>query len=84
MGPLTNAPTRQTKSRLVLAILCLAQFMLIVDVVVVNVALPSIRSDLTLPDSRLQLVAVAYTLTFGSLLVADRREWQGSPQSFDL
>ena len=68
-----GATTRQGKSLVVLTILCLAQFMLIVDVVVVNVALPSIRSDLNLPDSRLQLVAVAYTLTFGSLLVAAGR-----------
>lgn len=43
--------------------------MLIVDVVVVNVALPSIRADLAVADSRLQLVSVAYTLTFGSLLI---------------
>ena len=43
--------------------------MLIVDVVIVNVALSAIRDDLDLPDSRLQLVAVAYTLTFGSLLI---------------
>ncbi len=55
--------------RRVLAILCLAQFMLIVDVVVVNVALPSIRADLDIADSRLQLVSVGYTLTFGSLLI---------------
>lgn len=68
-----DTTARQGKSLVVLTILCLAQFMLIVDVVVVNVALPSIRSDLTLPDSRLQLVAVAYTLTFGSLLVAAGR-----------
>ena len=53
----------------VLAVLCLAQFMLIVDVVVVNVALPSIRADLDIADSRLQLIAVGYTLTFGSLLI---------------
>ncbi len=55
--------------RTVLSILCVAQFMLIVDVVVVNVALPSIRADLDIADSRLQLVAVGYTLTFGSLLI---------------
>lgn len=64
---------RQTSRRIVLLLLCLAQFMLIVDVVVVNVALPSIRSDLELADSRLQLVAVAYTMTFGSLLIAAGR-----------
>lgn len=56
-------------SRRKLVLLCAAQFMLIVDVVVVNVALPTIRADLTIPDSRLPLVSVGYTLTFGSLLI---------------
>ncbi|MGI5122702.1 MFS transporter [Marinactinospora thermotolerans] len=55
---------------LTLLLLCAAQFMLIVDVVVVNVAVPSIRADLGIPDSRLPLVSVSYTLTFGSLLIA--------------
>ena len=63
-----------TRSRrgdvLSLALLCTAQFMLILDVVVVNVALPSIRADLQIPDGALQFVAVAYTVAFGSLLVA--------------
>lgn len=56
-------------SSLRLVLLCAAQFMLIVDVVVVNVALPTIRTDLAIPDSRLPLVSVGYTLTFGSLLI---------------
>jgi len=43
--------------------------MLIVDVVVVNVALPTIRADLAIPDGRLHLVSVGYTLTFGGLLI---------------
>ena len=49
--------------------LCAAQFVLIVDVVVVTVALPAIRRDLAIADARLSLVGVAYTVTFGSLLV---------------
>jgi len=66
----TASLTSVGRSRLTaLSVLCLAQFMLIVDVVVVNVALPSIRDDLGLAASRLQLVGVAYTLTFGSLLI---------------
>jgi Arabinose efflux permease len=64
------AETRVTgSSRGTLILLCAAQFMLIVDVVVVNVALPTIRADLAVPDGRLHLVAVGYTLTFGSLLI---------------
>jgi EmrB/QacA subfamily drug resistance transporter len=57
----------------VLAILCAAQLMLIVDVVIVNVALPSIRDSLDVPDARLQLTGIAYTLTFGSLLIVAAR-----------
>lgn len=56
-------------SLLKLVLLCATQFMLIVDVVVVTVALPTIRTDLTIADSRLPLVSVGYTLTFGSLLI---------------
>jgi EmrB/QacA subfamily drug resistance transporter len=72
MGDTLAAPRRGRiagSSRLRLVLLCAAQFMLIVDVVVVNVALPTIRADLTIPDSRLPLVSVGYTLTFGSLLI---------------
>ena len=47
--------------------------MLIVDVVIVNVALPSIRDSLDVPDARLQLTGIAYTLTFGSLLIVAAR-----------
>ncbi len=55
--------------RLRLALLCVAQFVLVLDVVVVNVALPSIRADLAIADPRLPIVGVAYTLTFGALLI---------------
>jgi EmrB/QacA subfamily drug resistance transporter len=47
--------------------------MLIVDVVVVNVALPAIRTSLALPDAQLPLLSIAYTLTFGSLLIVSGR-----------
>jgi EmrB/QacA subfamily drug resistance transporter len=57
----------------VLALLCAAQFMLIVDVVVVNVALPAMRRGLGIPDGQLQLAGIAYTLTFGSLLIVAGR-----------
>jgi EmrB/QacA subfamily drug resistance transporter len=56
-----------------LAILCVAQLMLIADIVILNVALPSIRSALDIPDGQLQLASIAYTVTFGSLLVVAGR-----------
>ena len=69
-GAAAATGTRDTgSSRLTLLLLCAAQSMLVVDVVAVNVALPSIRDDLGIPDGRLTLVAVAYTLTFGTLLI---------------
>ena len=55
--------------RVVVAALCGAQFMLILDVVVIYVALPSISRDLAIAGTMTHLVGVAYTVTFGSLLV---------------
>jgi MFS family permease len=63
---------RGTERWAVLA-LCAAQFVLILDAVVVTVALPAIRADLAVPDGRLALVGVAYTVTFGSLLIVGGR-----------
>lgn len=56
-----------------LIILAAAQLMLIVDVVVVNVALPSIAADLNLGEAELPFVGIAYTLVFGSLLIIGGR-----------
>ncbi|WP_406474320.1 MFS transporter [Streptomyces platensis] len=56
-----------------LTILCAAQSVLMVDVVVVNVALPSIQAELAVPTEMLQLVGVAYTGVFGSLLIVSGR-----------
>jgi EmrB/QacA subfamily drug resistance transporter len=63
----------QSKGLLAVVVLCAAQFMLIVDVVALNVALPSMQRGLHIPVGQLQLVGVAYTLTFGSLLVVAGR-----------
>lgn len=57
----------------VLALLGLAQFMLIIDVTVVNVALPSIGRDLGLDRAGLTWTVTAYTLVFGSLLLLGGR-----------
>jgi EmrB/QacA subfamily drug resistance transporter len=52
-----------------LVLLCLAQLMLIVDITVVQVALPSIGDDLGLGREALTWVVIAYTLVFGGLMV---------------
>ncbi|MEU4512939.1 MFS transporter [Nonomuraea wenchangensis] len=57
----------------VLVLLCLAQFMLIVDITVVQVALPSIGTDLGLGREALTWVVTAYTLCFGGLMVLGGR-----------
>ncbi|MEU6854813.1 MFS transporter [Actinacidiphila alni] len=56
-----------------LALLCLAQFMLILDVTVVNVALPDIAADLGLGRSTLTWVVTSYTLCFGGLMLLGGR-----------
>jgi EmrB/QacA subfamily drug resistance transporter len=53
----------------VLLVLCVAQFMLVLDISVTNVALASIQSDLGFAVGDLQWIVTAYTLVFGSLLI---------------
>ena len=56
-----------------LALLCSAFFMVILDVAIVNVALPSIKADLEFSQHSLQWVVSAYALTFGGLLLLGGR-----------
>src|SRR5258708_27807751 len=56
-----------------LGLLCVAQLMLILDVTVVNVALPDIGADLRLPQATLPWVMTAYTLVFGGLMLLGGR-----------
>ncbi|CAL9571149.1 putative MFS-type transporter EfpA [Actinosynnema sp. ALI-1.44] len=57
----------------VLTLLCLAQFMVILDVTIANVALPSIGEDLALSRATLPWVISAYTLVFGGFLLLGGR-----------
>ncbi len=61
------------RRRLVLILCCVAQFMVVLDVSVVNVALPSIRTDLGFSDVDLQWIVNAYTLTFAGFLLLGGR-----------
>src|ERR1700759_3475270 len=56
-----------------LVLCCLAQFMVILDVSIVNVALPSIRNDLGFSAATLQWVVNIYTLTFAGFLLLGGR-----------
>src|SRR3954468_2484548 len=62
-----------TRKSWTLLLCCLAQFMVILDVSIVNVALPSIRTDLGFTSTNLQWVVNAYTLTFAGFLLLGGR-----------
>jgi EmrB/QacA subfamily drug resistance transporter len=58
---------------LVLAVVVAAQFMVILDIAIVNVALPSIKSDLGFSEESLQWVISAYAILFGGFLLLGGR-----------
>ena len=61
------------RSNLILALLCAAQFMLILDIAIVNVALPSMQRTLGLSAENIQWVVGGYALTFGGFLMLGGR-----------
>ena len=64
---------RLNSTNALLAVVCLAQFMVVLDISIVNVALPSIRAGLGFSTTGLQWVVNAYTLTFAGLLMLGGR-----------
>jgi EmrB/QacA subfamily drug resistance transporter len=56
-----------------LALIVTAQFMVILDVAIVNIALPSIKSDLGFSETGLQWVITAYAILFGGALLLGGR-----------
>src|SRR6188472_3688111 len=56
-----------------LALLCVAQFVIMLDATIVAVARPAIRDDLGFSSSGLQWVVTGYMLAFGGLLVSAGR-----------
>jgi len=65
--------SRRAHPGFVLAVACIAQFMVVLDVSVVNVALPTISRDLHFTASGLQWVVNAYVLTFAGFLLLGGR-----------
>jgi EmrB/QacA subfamily drug resistance transporter len=63
----------QRNSNGLLVLVCLAQYMVILDVSIVNVALPAIHDDLNFSTAGLQWIVNAYTLTFAGLLMLGGR-----------
>jgi len=68
-----QAPPQHPHLRATLILSCLAQFMVILDVSVVNVALPAIRHGLGFSEQDLQWVVNAYTVTFAGFLLLGGR-----------
>ena len=58
---------------LILAVVGAAFFMTILDVAIVNVAIPSIQKDLNISESTVQWVITAYAITFGGFLLLGGR-----------
>jgi EmrB/QacA subfamily drug resistance transporter len=56
-----------------LAVVCVAFFMTVLDGTIVTVALPSIKNSLHVADNTLQWVLIAYSITFGGLLLLGGR-----------
>ncbi|WP_225638903.1 MFS transporter [Streptomyces solaniscabiei] len=72
-APVHPGPAADPRRWAALALVCLAQFMLILDVTVVNVALPDMAADLHLGRSTLTWVVTSYTLCFGGLMLLGGR-----------
>src|SRR5437588_8353845 len=64
-----TAPETERNRWLALVVLCVGMLMIVLDVTVVNVALPSIQSDLHFSQSSLAWVVNAYLIAFGGLLL---------------
>jgi EmrB/QacA subfamily drug resistance transporter len=69
------APVAEPDRRrwIALAVIVMAQFMVVLDVAIVNVALPTIKTDLHFSQESLQWVVTAYSILFGGVLLLGGR-----------
>ncbi|MGV1048273.1 MAG: MFS transporter [Solirubrobacterales bacterium] len=70
---MTDAADARDKRWIALALLCVAQFVVVLDASIVNVALPTIGEALDFSESQLPWVVNAYVLTFGGFLLLGGR-----------
>ena len=75
MSVLASAAPRAAPSGVgsILAVIVVAQFMVVLDVAIVNVALPTIKTDLHFSQESLQWVVTAYAILFGGVLLLGGR-----------
>ncbi|MCW2749135.1 MAG: transporter [Aeromicrobium sp.] len=78
----TDSP--DPKRWIALAIIAIAQLMIVLDASIVNIALPSAQRDLHISDADRQWVVTAYTLAFGGLLLLGGRiaDYTGRKRTF--
>jgi EmrB/QacA subfamily drug resistance transporter len=72
-GPNPSADPHHDRRWLILAVIGIAQLLVVLDVTIVNIALPSAQQDLGFSDDQRQWVITAYALAFGSLLLLGGR-----------
>jgi EmrB/QacA subfamily drug resistance transporter len=73
MPPATSADPNHPRRWLILALIGVAQLMVVLDATIVNIALPSAQEALGFSDANRQWVVTAYALAFGSLLLIGGR-----------
>jgi EmrB/QacA subfamily drug resistance transporter len=83
-APVAPADTANSGRWLALGFIALAQLMVVLDVTIVNIALPSAQRALGASDADRQWVITAYTLAFGSLLLLGGRiaDYTGRKRTF--
>ncbi len=69
----TDVGSSDRKRWIALGVIVVAQFMVVLDIAIVNVALPSIRTDLHFSQESLQWVITAYAILFGGVLLLGGR-----------
>ena len=82
---MSEQPTTPDPKRwLALAVIAIAQLMIVLDASIVNIALPSAQQDLGISDADRQWVVTAYTLTFGGFLLLGGRiaDYVGRKRTF--
>jgi EmrB/QacA subfamily drug resistance transporter len=73
LAPTLQSPRAKVNPWLVLVIACMAQFMVVLDITVVNIALPSMQRGLHFSAANLQWIVNGYTLVFGGFLLLGGR-----------
>ncbi|GLW48204.1 MFS transporter [Streptomyces sp. NBRC 14336] len=78
------APLANPKRWTALVFICLAQLMVVLDITIVNIALPEMQADLGFSNENRQWVVTSYTLAFGSLLLLGGRiaDYTGRKRAF--